>query len=210
VTIGIPVRNTEDTIGATLTTVIDQDYPCDSLEVLIVDDGCTDRTTDIVKDRLASTKLRWKIHKTNGKGLGTARQMILDNAKGKYIVWVDGDIVLFSDFVTVLTNFMEKNPCVGQAKAKWEPYLNGNLVGDLENMKYVGYELTHGRNRRFFSKLVGIGASISRRDALAMVGGFDAEIKGSGEDIDILAKMLKMGWNTEFVDARWQHKPAAT
>ena len=52
-------------------------------------------------------------------GLGVARQIVVDKACGKYIVWVDDDVTLPKDFVRKQVGYMEQNPHVGIAGARY-------------------------------------------------------------------------------------------
>jgi glycosyltransferase involved in cell wall biosynthesis len=210
VTIGIPVRNCEETIEVAVDSIITQDYPHSSFQTIIVDDGCCDQTIYLARRKLETAQIQFRILSTGGKGLGTARQLIVDNSSGKYIVWVDGDMILFKDFVTLQVDFMEKNPGVWQARGKWEPHETKVLAEELENMTLYEYESRHTKTNRSASNLVGIGASICRRDVLIRSEGFDKSITGSGEDIEISAKMLEDGWHTGFTKAKFYHKPKTT
>jgi glycosyltransferase involved in cell wall biosynthesis len=209
VTVGIPTKNCERTINETLDSIINQNYPKDQLEVIVVDDGCTDQTIPLIQSKLGS-KLRIQVLHSNGKGLGTSRQMIVDNAHGKYIVWVDGDIILFPDFLTIQVDYMERNPRVWQARGRWEPHKAENLAEELENMTLIQYETRHSNRKHLGQKLVGIGGSICRRELLKNSGGFDTTIFGAGEDIDISARMMEKGWLMSFTKARFYHKSGTT
>jgi glycosyltransferase involved in cell wall biosynthesis len=206
VTVGIPVRNCEKTIDETLDCIIRQNYPKDLIEVIVVDDGCTDQTMLLVHNKLENSELRTQFIMTGGKGLGTARQSIVANAHGKYIVWVDGDIMLSPDFLTIQVDFMEKNPLVWQARGSWKPHKAENMAEELENMTLFRYESKHSGKGRVSQKLVGIGGSICRTAPLRNSGGFDKAIFGAGEDIDVGARMMEKGWLMSFTTARFYHK----
>ncbi|MGD0028163.1 MAG: glycosyltransferase family A protein [Candidatus Bathyarchaeia archaeon] len=210
VTVGIPVRNCEKTIGETLDSIINQDYPMEQIEVVVVDDGCTDKTIPLIQGKLEFSKLRSRIFATGGKGLGESRQIIVENAHGKYIAWVDGDITLFPDFLAVQVGFMERNPQVWKARGRWEPHKAENLAEELENMTLVRYESKHSGKGRVSQKLVGIGGSVCRTEPLRNSGGFDRAIFGAGEDIDVGATMMEKGWLMSFTTARFYHKSGTT
>jgi glycosyltransferase involved in cell wall biosynthesis len=210
VTVGIPVRNCETTIEETLDCIMRQNYPKDLIEVIVVDDGCTDQTMPLVHNKLENSELRTQFIVTAGKGLGTARQSIVANAHGKYIVWADGDIMLFPDFLAIQVDFMEKNPLVWQARGRWEPHKAENLAEELENMTLLEYESRHsGKNWRT-QRLVGIGGSICRTRLLKDSGGFDKAISGAGEDIEIEVRMMRKGWLMRFTRAGFHHKSGTT
>ena len=131
-TVGIPLRNCEETVGEAIESVIKQVYPKTMIEVILVDDGCTDNTIRIIHSKLITSELKFRQFKTFGKGLGAARQVVLDNSHGKYVAWVDGDIVLSPNFLRVQVDFMERNPRVWQARGKWVPHKSKNLPEELD------------------------------------------------------------------------------
>lgn len=88
VSIVIPVYNYEVFIAKCLESVINQTYQ--NLEVIVVDDGSTDRCPQIC-DEFAERDARVKVfHKQNG-GIGSALQMGFEKMTGKYVAFLDSD-----------------------------------------------------------------------------------------------------------------------
>lgn len=186
--------------------ILKQDFPFDQMEVIVVDDGSNDKTIPIVVKSLSNIKERFRIFSVEGKGLGTARQTVLENARGKYIVWVDGDIMLPKDHVRKQVEFMEKNPKVGKARAKWGLLDERNFVANLENLRTLEKNIFDPQQKALTSMFVGIGGSICRVKALKEAGGFDEHIKGAGEDIDIAVRLKKAGWLLSVSDTKFYHR----
>ncbi len=205
VTIGLVVRNCENTINDAVQSITAQDFPKNLTEVIAIDDRCTDETIPRIVKGLDKTGIQLRVFRTSGKGLGAARQLVVNHATGKYIVWVDGDMTLPKDHVRKQVEFMETNPEVGKARARWKSNEKQNLVSSLENVRLLNYESRHSKTSNPASKLVGIGGSICRVDALRQVGGFAVDIIGAGEDVDIAARLMKAGWKLEFTDAEFYH-----
>ena len=87
----IPLYNKEKIIERTLQSVLSQDY--DDYEVVIVDDGSTDKSVEIVKNLLNQQNLRDKVRlisQSNG-GPSKARNTGVKNANGEWIVFLDAD-----------------------------------------------------------------------------------------------------------------------
>ena len=192
VTVGMCVKNSEVTIKEAIESVLDQSYPHECMELVIVDGCSQDKTLKILTDSLKKTKIRTKIFYEN-EGLGRARQIVVDNAGGKYIVWVDGDMVLSKDFVRKQVEFMEKNPKVGIAKGKYGICAirnSENLVATLEDVEFFLSTMFEGETS---SKSLGTAGCIYRVEAIKQVGGFDPLIKGVGEDMDAENKVRKAG-----------------
>ena len=111
VTIGLCVRNAEVTIRQAIDSILDQDFPCEHMELIVVDGCSEDGTLDIVKNRIKNSGIESRIF-CEKKGLGYARQIVVDNAQGEYIIWVDSDMLLSRNFMRKQVLFMERNPRV--------------------------------------------------------------------------------------------------
>lgn len=84
----IPVFNQENYIEQCINSVLSQSYQ--DFEVVVIDDGSTDRTIEIVNN-IARDDPRLKIYKSLGKGAGAARNYGLKIAKGEAIHFLDSD-----------------------------------------------------------------------------------------------------------------------
>ncbi|MBR1808758.1 MAG: glycosyltransferase [Paludibacteraceae bacterium] len=90
----IPLYNAEKTIGHCLDSIAKQSY-C-AYEVLLINDGSTDKSTDILSDYSAIDN-RLKVFEQKNQGPSAARNKGLDNAVGKWILFVDADDYLRSE-----------------------------------------------------------------------------------------------------------------
>jgi len=199
VTIGLCVRNCAALIKGTIKSIMDQDFPHQLMEVFFVDDGSEDRTLSIIQSYLPKLNMKVRLFHHKWKGLGYTRNVVVSHAKGEYIIWVDGDMLLSKEFVRMQVDFMDKNPQIGIGKGRYGMYAQKNLVGDLENIEFVVTALRG--NERAGSVPLGTGGSIYRVKAIRGVGGFDTNIKGSGEDIDAEYRIRAAGWLLTFTSA---------
>jgi GT2 family glycosyltransferase len=135
--------------------------------------------------------MKVKIFRHKWRGLGPSRNVVVNNAGGDYIIWVDGDIALPKDFVRKQVEFIEQNPKIGIVGGKPAIQPKGSLVAILENIVPVAYRVKYGKSAK---NLPGTGGSIYRVKAIRQVGGFDERIKGSGEDIDAAYRIKSAGW----------------
>jgi len=197
VTIGFCVKNCEATVKETIDSIICQDYPHDLMEVIVVDGYSKDRTIKIVKEVMRNSDIKTRIF-FEEKGLGVARQMVVDNAIGDYIIWVDGDMVLAKDHVSRQVEFMEQNPTVGIAGGKFENYPGENLVATLESIEWIVSDHMYGGNASVRPILHRAGGCIYRVKAIREIGGFDTRIKGALEDLDAEYRIGDLGWLTYF------------
>jgi len=191
VSIGVCVRNCEKTISQTIESIIAQDFPHELIEIIIVDDGSTDDTLSIINSYIPKINMEVKVFHHKWRGLGPSRNLVMKECEGKYIIWVDGDMILTKDFVRKQVEFMEQHPKAGIGKGRYGILLREKLVSDLENMEFVTatYKKEHALNAP------GTGGAIYRVDALKEVGGFDEEITGAGEDTDVEYRIRKAGWS---------------
>ncbi len=85
----IPAYNCEDTIGRCIESILGLTYS--NKEIIIVEDGSTDRTNEIIKELVKKYGDITYIHNDGRLGRGQARQKALENATGEYIALLDGD-----------------------------------------------------------------------------------------------------------------------
>lgn len=88
ISIILPVYNVSATIERMLDSINAQTL--NNFEVLMVDDGCTDRSGEIL-DEYAAKDTRFKVFHKRNEGVAMARQLGMDNAKGEYCIHADAD-----------------------------------------------------------------------------------------------------------------------
>lgn len=195
VTIGVCVKDSEKTIKEAIDSIINQQYPAELIQLVVVDGCSKDKTMSIVANTTAKAKVKVELYSDEGRGLGVARQIVVNQANGKYIIFVDADVKLFDDFVKMHVKFMEENPNVGVGLGKPMLFQGGTLVLSVWNL-YV-----------YATCACGTDATIFRPEALRRVGGFDPNIKGAGEDSDLLNRIQTGGFLVSHNEqARWLHK----
>ena len=193
VTIGFCVKNAEKTVGEAMESIVGQDFPHNLTEIIVVDGYSRDKTLKIIKDALSADTMEYRVFFEN-KGLGTARQIVVDNSEGNYIVWVDGDMVLAKDYVRKQVEFMEQNPKVGVAGGRFMTLPKSSLVATLENIDWLMWDF-ESQNKTVSAPVRNLyGGTIYRVRAIREAGGFDTKIRGSGEDFDAEIRISKAGW----------------
>lgn len=197
------MRNCEDTLKEAIEGIINQDFSHGLMEVIFVDDGSRDKTLSIIKGYVPKMDMHVRVFHHEWKGLGPSRNVVVNNASGDYIVWVDGDMILPRDHVRKQVEFMEQNPKVGIAKARYRMPPKQNMVATLESIPFI---LCGSKTRSQNSKLPGTGGSIHRVDAVRLVGGFDNRLVGVGEDQDIASKVMSGGWLIKISDASFTER----
>ncbi len=92
VSILVPAYNAQNTIAYTLESALAQTWP--NKEIIVVNDGSTDRTPDVVRSFAGRGVVMYS--KANG-GLSSAQNLAYKNCRGDYIQWLDADDLLAPD-----------------------------------------------------------------------------------------------------------------
>ena len=104
----VPVYNVEKYLEKCLESIINQTYK--NIEIILVDDGSTDKSKVICDEYKKKDERIVLIHKPNG-GLSDARNEGIKLAKGKYITFVDSDDYLELEYIEYLYNLIKKCNC---------------------------------------------------------------------------------------------------
>lgn len=106
VSVIIPVYNVEPYLARCLNSILAQTYT--NIEIILIEDGSTDRSPQICDEYKAKDNRIVVIHKKNG-GQGEARNLGIDICKGDYISFVDSDDWVESTYIEDLLNFVLKD-----------------------------------------------------------------------------------------------------
>ncbi len=165
VSVVIPMYNVEKYIAQSINSVLDQTYH--HFELILVDDGCIDKTLDIV-NKFLDPRIRI-IHQKN-RGLSGARNTGIDAARGIYVALLDADDYWGKDKLNKHIQHLSANPEVG---VSYCPSLfiseEGKLLGIGQYPKLSNISKQH----IFCRNPVGNGSSpVIRSSLLAEIGYF--------------------------------------
>jgi cellulose synthase/poly-beta-1,6-N-acetylglucosamine synthase-like glycosyltransferase/peptidoglycan/xylan/chitin deacetylase (PgdA/CDA1 family) len=204
VSVIVPAYNEAANIAATVRSLVTNDYP--RLEVIVVDDGSTDGTAEIVQRlRLPSVRV---IRQANA-GKPAALNTGVANARGDLLVLVDGDTVFEPDAVGRLVQPFA-DPDVGAVSGNTKVANRRGLLGRWQHLEYViGFNL----DRRMFDiaecmPTVPGAIGAFRRETLRDVGGVSAATLA--EDTDLTMAVIRCGWRVVYEEnARaWTEAPS--
>lgn len=110
VSVIIPTYNEERDISDCILSILNQSYK--NLEIIIVDDGSTDKTREIV-NKIKKKSNKVKLIEGEHKGPGFSRNLGSKKAKGSIFVFVDADMTFDKDYVKNLVNPILEKRSIG-------------------------------------------------------------------------------------------------
>jgi glycosyltransferase involved in cell wall biosynthesis len=159
VSVIIPAFNAEPWIGETLQSVLDQTY--EDLEILVIDDGSTDRTANVACAVLSRGRFPYRIIKQANGGLSSARNSGWAAARGTWIQFLDADDLLHPRKIALQIKECAEHGSVDVVYSDWQkivwsdetwkpedsirtPHIGKNVLADLlkdENWQQVGSQM---------------------------------------------------------------------
>jgi cellulose synthase/poly-beta-1,6-N-acetylglucosamine synthase-like glycosyltransferase/spore germination protein YaaH/peptidoglycan/xylan/chitin deacetylase (PgdA/CDA1 family) len=190
VSVLIPAYNEEPVIVYTINSVLESDYP--KLEVIVVDDGSTDGTGELLDQQFGRNPAVRVIHQPN-RGKSAALSHALVEASSGIIVTIDADTSVEPDSVSKLVRHFV-NPRVGAVAGNVKV---GNRISWLTRWQALEYVTSQNLEKRAFDLLNCIpvvpGAlSAWRAEAINDCGGFSADTVA--EDTDLTITIRRAGW----------------
>ena len=185
VSVIIPAYNAERFVARTLESVLSQTYK--NIEVLVVNDGSTDRTVEIVES-FARKDSRIRILHQPNLGAPAARNCGIRSAKGEYIAPLDADDIWHKEKIEAQVEcFLRSSPSVGLVYS-W------SMIIDEKDNPLTGIAHEHGGNvlaELIYSNFVGNGSSpMIRRSCFQEVGDFNLHLQG-GQDWDMYMRFAE-------------------
>jgi glycosyltransferase involved in cell wall biosynthesis len=168
-------------------------------EIIVIDDQSQDGTGEVAR------RFTDRVVRSQGKGLGAARQLGAEQARCRYVAYVDSDIVLSKGCLAALTAVLEEDRTVACASATTWP------AGPRSRWARAGREVRAlvrpPRTGRVRS--LGVRASMIRRELL-LESGFDTFFVGAAEDEDLAARLQIAGWHFHRSEASAEHRHGST
>ena len=146
----VPIYNVEQYLPRCIESILNQKY--ESLEIILVDDGSTDRCPQIC-DQYAQIDRRIQVIHTKNKGLVKARKTGLERASGKFICFVDDDDWIDSRM------YLELIDALKESEADFvDSGFFYDMCGDyvIEERRKGTYGLDSFCKHKIFSSLIGI------------------------------------------------------
>jgi len=187
ITAAIPCYNAERFIKSCLDSLAAQSRPPE--EIIVVDDGSTDRTAEILSLRQDVKVITLE---QNG-GVAHARNVLINNASGEVIVFIDADATADTNLIQELENAYEAGVAgVGGRAIE----AGGSSIADRWRRLHASQSYG-GQYRSNVAFLWGVCSSY-RRAVLVEAGGFDERFRTNGEDTEMGFRLGSMGKRLDY------------
>ena len=189
----VPCWNEASTIGATCDSLLALDYPKDKLEIILVDDGSTDSTREVMEQFRSNSQVRI-IYKENG-GKHTALNAGIAVTNAELVGCLDADSFVEPDALREIVSCFY-NPNVVAATAAMSIHKPKNILQHMQNAEYTfGITLRHA-----FASINGLYVtpgpfSFYRREIVNKLGGF--RYGHQTEDMEMALRIQHAGYEIE-------------
>lgn len=205
VSVIIPAYNGALYVGKGIESVLAQDY--DSYEIIVIDDGSTDNTKEVV----AQYGNRVKYFYQENQGVAQARNRGLECATGQYISFLDQDDFFLPHKLSAQVKILEEDSSIGLVNSGWE-------IVDRQANKLAAVEPWHNLPQLDLDSLivwkpVFLGAMLFRRSWLDRCDKFDVTLEQT-PDVDLVLRLASIGcpatWLKKSTVAYRQHEKNAS
>lgn len=196
VTIVVPAYNEEAGIEPALRSLARSRYPC--FDIVVVDDGSTDRTPAVIDALLAREKIaNVRVLRQRNTGKPAALNAGIAHATGEIVVTVDADTVFAPDALAMLVRrFVD--PRIGAVSGNTKVANRRRLLGRWQHVEYVmGFNLDR-RMHDLLGCMPTVPGAIGafRAAALREAGGFSDDTLA--EDTDVTMALHRAGWGVAY------------
>ena len=189
----IPALNAAGTLSKTLSSVFANKFPRDKYEVIVVDNGSTDKTPEIAK------RFPVKLYFCAKRGQGPALNYGIKEAVGEIVCIIASDVVVPDDWLKKISDFFENNPTADGVGGLVLP--PAECVNDIERFNGELFTEDQGFPKKVAkSEYLKVGGSLYttncayRKKSFIEAGGFDEALSGSSFfDIDLSWKLVRNG-----------------
>ena len=183
----IPCYNAEFSLEKCLKSVIEQDYP--TLEIIIIDDGSTDKfTLDLLETLKFDNKI--KLISTINQGVCKARNQGFMESAGLFLLALDSDDLISPQFIELSVNQLLEDDSVKLVAT------NYNFFGRINRtVKLEEYSIEKLMGHNLF-----VVSTMFRRKDFDSVGGFNSNMKEGLEDWDFWLSIMKNGGDVKYIE----------
>lgn len=185
ISVVIPSYNRANYILETVTSVLRQSSR--DFEIIIVDDGSTDNTREILADLVNENLVRYIFQENSGES--AARNCGISKSKGEYIAFLDSDDLFLPKKLEKQATFMDENPGIGLVHCWYSKFSDENQdLGRRNTSRYSGW--VYPEMLLTWQVLLSPSCIMVRSNVLEDVGPFDVD-QYWGADLDMWRRIAK-------------------
>jgi cellulose synthase/poly-beta-1,6-N-acetylglucosamine synthase-like glycosyltransferase len=199
----IPAHNEELVMGATLEAMLALDYPKDRLEIIVINDGSTDSTKEII-DSCRKRDNRIRLYDVpqgeGGKGKSRALNLGLQIAQSEFIAVYDADNTPAPDALQYLVAQLLMHPELGAVLGKFRTVnKDRNLLTRFINIETLSFQSILQAGRWWLLKIATLPGTnfVIRREVIEQLGGWDED--AMTEDAELSIRMYINGWKIKYI-----------
>jgi cellulose synthase/poly-beta-1,6-N-acetylglucosamine synthase-like glycosyltransferase/peptidoglycan/xylan/chitin deacetylase (PgdA/CDA1 family) len=194
VSVIVPAYNEERVIAQTIASLLGSTYP--RFEIIVIDDGSSDRTSDVVRERFGGAG-RVRLFTRANAGKAGALNFGLRHASGEIIVALDADTIFPTHTLGALARRFD-DPMVGAVAGNAKVGNRVNLITRWQALEYVTLQNLDRRAFALLNCITVVPGAVGawRRDLLEEIGGFSSDTLA--EDQDLTLKVRKLGYKIAY------------
>ncbi|WP_413438378.1 glycosyltransferase [Sulfuriferula sp. GW1] len=192
-------------IGEAIDSVLAQTMP--DLELILVDDGSTDHSPEIMA-RYAAQDARVTVHRQENQGIGSATNQALRLARAPYVAILDSDDAMEPERLALQADYLDRHADIAAVGSQWFTMnTQGEILGidrqptdpdSLFTLMFAYFALHHP-------------TIMARKEAMLGCGGYDTTVKQGCMDYGLFSKLLLAGHrmtNLPKLLTRWRFNPS--
>ncbi|MBN1997368.1 glycosyltransferase [candidate division KSB1 bacterium] len=205
----IPSYNRLEEIKELTKSLDEQTVDKDLFEVLIVDDGSTDKTEEWVNNYSKNSSLNTRFIKQDHKGPGAARNLGMNHARGQVFVFIDSDCIAPPNWLFSIKTAFERNSTIDAFGGRDDAHPSFPPLLKAINYSMTSFLFTGGmrggkkkRLAKFYPRSFNMGI---KSELVKKIGGFGT--LRHGQDIEFSNRIIKSGAHVLYIqDAVVFHK----
>ena len=190
VSVVIPTYNRKEMLKDCLESLFNQNYPKGEYEIIVVDDGSTDGTNEVIQS--LSEKHKLKYFYQENKGPAAARNLGIENSEGEIICFIDDDCIADRDWIKNLIKGYTDDK-IGGVGGRTIGYNPKNVIEKFQDYLFIPKVIDNS-----YLPSINTANASYRRSILIEVSGFDPRFR-TNEDYDLGIRVRKGGYRLRYM-----------
>ncbi len=197
VTVAVATRNREETLRECIASLVVQDFPKDSFEIIVVDDDSSDSTGDIARQFVSDGPPAVRYIRQPYGGLSVARNRAITEGSGDLICFLDDDAEATPSWLSALFDAADRHPDVDCFGGKLLLRLEGRAPKTCGE-ESLGATLDLGSEEHAITRVKGSNMAM-RRSAFERIGLFNPALVWRGDEDNWMHRLHEAGGRALYV-----------